>query len=116
MIQGREYLNQQTFLSLQKSSKTLFHKKKESFLLLKKNLENGCQHLIKKQKATLEQFSKNIELVSPLNILKRGFSITKIKGRSIHPEEKLPETGTELETILYQGTLTSTVVQKQKNQ
>jgi exodeoxyribonuclease VII large subunit len=61
----------------------------------------------------LKQYQHNIELFDPINVLKRGFSITRSRGKVIHNAEHLTQ-GTEIETTLSSGKLISTVKSMEK--
>ncbi|HSI68655.1 MAG TPA: exodeoxyribonuclease VII large subunit [Gillisia sp.] len=59
-------------------------------------------------KNNLNFTEEKIRMLSPRNILKRGYSITRQDGRIIRSTEELEE-GTVLHTELYQGVVTSRV-------
>lgn len=75
-------------------------------------LKTGKRLNLEKEKVT--QIKKTIALVNPKNVLKRGYSLTKINGKGISPEDKLPEEGITIETILFQGQIESIVINPQK--
>lgn len=81
---------------------------------LQNDLTRQSRRFLAEQKKAGEQLEKSIRLMDPENILKRGFSITKINGKTISPEAALPKEGKEIETILYQGQLKSTITYQQK--
>lgn len=56
----------------------------------------------------IEWLEKNIELIDPKNILKRGFSITLINGKAIKDAQQI-KNGDELTSIFYKGKITTTV-------
>ncbi|PID95659.1 MAG: exodeoxyribonuclease VII large subunit [Bacteroidetes bacterium] len=56
----------------------------------------------------LEQLSKQVELLNPKNVMKRGYSITTLNGKSITNQQQLTS-GNEIKTILYNGTIESIV-------
>jgi len=56
----------------------------------------------------LSLLEKRIELVDPRNILKRGYSITRLKGRAISSLRNI-KAGDLLETRLYKGSIISKV-------
>ncbi|HET8572765.1 MAG TPA: exodeoxyribonuclease VII large subunit [Edaphocola sp.] len=74
---------------------------------LMRNLAVLTKTLIKEEDKRLSQLEKNLALINPENVLKRGYSITRINGKCILPEDTLPKEGQVLETELYQGKLKS---------
>jgi len=65
-------------------------------------------YFIKHADSELTNMERSIQLMSPLNVLKRGFSITLFNGKSIKSNESI-RGGDLLKTILYSGSLTSRV-------
>jgi len=62
----------------------------------------------------LRYIEEKIKLLDPKNILKRGFSITFKNGKVLKTVESVEE-GDLIETILFEGKLTSYVKRKEKN-
>jgi exodeoxyribonuclease VII large subunit len=56
---------------------------------------------------------KNINILNPVNILKRGFSITYLNGKSIKEASQLVEWH-QINTVLYNGTIDSTITKIKK--
>ncbi|WP_026976860.1 exodeoxyribonuclease VII large subunit [Flavobacterium tegetincola] len=71
-------------------------------------LEVATQLKIEKERLYLANFTQTMLLLDPLNILKRGYSITRLNGKIISNVAGLEE-GARIETQLQQGTLISTV-------
>lgn len=61
----------------------------------------------------IENIDKNITILNPINILKRGFSITYFNGKSIKDTSQLSE-GEKINTVLYNGTIDSTITKIKK--
>jgi len=61
----------------------------------------------------IENIDKNITMLNPINILKRGFSITYFNGKSIKDATQLTE-GVKINTVLYNGTIDSTITKIKK--
>ena len=80
------------------------------------DLKKEMSTQFKESNLILANIEKNLNNLSPENVLKRGYSITKFKGKSVNSSVQLKE-GNILETILYRGKLTSTVktIEKPKN-
>ena len=69
-------------------------------------LERGLESIFTKQKDHLTLLETRAELVNPDNILKRGFSMTLLDGKSIRKVQDV-KSGDLLETRLYDGTIIS---------
>lgn len=62
----------------------------------------------KQEVLQLQNLEKNLKNLDPINILKRGFSITRINGKAVTDIAQV-ERGQEIETQVYQGKITSTI-------
>lgn len=62
----------------------------------------------KQEVIQLQNLEKNLKNLDPINILKRGFSITRINGKAVTDIAQV-ERGQEIETQVYQGKITSTI-------
>jgi len=105
--QNNSLLNQLP-ITLSREIKNLI---KENKLYLDQNSEHikkDAQQLLKYQKQRLDSLEKNVEILDPINVLKRGFSITKFNGKSIKNPNDL-EIGQNVKTILYEGELISKI-------
>lgn len=69
---------------------------------------------LSRKKEQLAHIEKRKQLVDPLNILKRGYSMTLVDGRAISSVEQLLP-GHILETRLHRGTVVSKVEHTRKN-
>lgn len=69
-------------------------------MMLRQRLSVESQHL--------DYIAKTIELSQPENILRRGFSITRLNGRSVKDASTL-KPGDVLETVVAEGTFSSVV-------
>lgn len=63
---------------------------------------------LKEKNNELSNLEKQMQLLHPLNVLKRGYSITFYKGKSVISTENL-KTGEEIETVLFSGKITSKI-------
>lgn len=61
----------------------------------------------------IENIDKNITILNPVNILKRGFSITYFNGKAIKDAAQLAE-GEKINTVLFNGTMDSTITKIKK--
>ncbi len=67
------------------------------------------RYILEKQSHTLETYQKKIELLDPMNTLKRGYSITLLDDVPL-TDASLAGSGSEIKTVLYKGTLDSKVI------
>ncbi len=81
---------------------------------MKQTLHRALRVQFKTSRDHLALLEKRTELNHPQNILKRGYSMTLVNGRAITSARNI-QTGTPLETRLYQGTLISKVEQIKAN-
>lgn len=65
--------------------------------------------MIKNKTVLMENMEKQIQIMDPINVLKRGYSMTKINGKSLSDIQGL-KTGQELETHLANGKIYSTII------
>jgi len=78
---------------------------------IQNRIKSGISYSFEKTSRELDMFEKNIKLVDPTNVLKRGFSITKHNGKVISKTTKV-KAGDEIETVLEGKTITSTINSK----
>ena len=63
---------------------------------------------LKNFELALENIEKNIQIMDPINVLKRGFSITYSNGKAVKEVSQLEE-GAVINTMLFSGTIDSTI-------
>ncbi|MCQ2285646.1 MAG: exodeoxyribonuclease VII large subunit [Bacteroidales bacterium] len=76
--------------------------------LERKKLIFLSKQLVEQQQEKLNVIAKQVELLHPDNVLKRGFSITYANGKAVVDASDLAETQ-EITTKLFNGTLTSVI-------
>ena len=76
---------------------------------LEARMSTALQHTLVVQKHRLELMEKVIEGASPMQILQRGYSITRCGGRVVRNAADLPE-GSMLTTTLADGEVKSTII------
>lgn len=75
---------------------------------MEQRLRSCAVQLVKDNTARLDALSRRVEAADPVNILRRGYSITLVNGRAVRSAACLKE-GDEVETRLEQGTFTAVV-------
>ena len=84
--------------------------------MLERQLEKlsyRSQNQIKRNIRKLNYYEKSVMHLNPLNVLKKGYSITRLNGKAITDTSKI-EAGNEIETVLYKGKIISKVEKKEK--
>ncbi len=75
---------------------------------MEQRLRSCAVQLMKDNTARLDALSRRVEAADPVNILRRGYSITLVNGRAVRSAACLKE-GDEVETRLEQGAFTAVV-------
>jgi exodeoxyribonuclease VII large subunit len=68
-------------------------------------------HTLKSASLEINNIEKNIQIMDPINVLKRGFSITYADGKSVKNIADVTE-GTTITTLLFAGTIESIITKK----
>jgi len=112
--QQKEQLNyfQNEFGHAAKRSLTMNHHQLSQLTNL---LKPSVQRIIEKNAKELNQVEKTVRILSPENVLKRGYSITLYKGKTVSAEN-LPTSNEEIETITAETTLKSKIVEVKRNE
>ncbi len=100
--------------SISWNSKTLLLKDKSELNGLQTHLIRFSRQNIKENQAQLQHLERMLGIVNPIHILKRGFSIVRIDGKSVHKLDQV-EIGAELEIQLEDGKIISKVINKESN-
>ncbi len=94
--------------SLLQQSIFRFRNERQKRLQLYQKLNSGTLVFLKSKNNDLENAKKNIHNMSPENVLKRGYSITLLNGKSVKNTEEV-KTGDILHTTLFEGNIKSIV-------
>jgi len=94
--------------SLQRSAYTHIGRNQLILSQHKSVLDLQTRYKIKDCRSELENAEKNIQNMSPVNVLRRGYSITLLSGKALKDCSSL-KTGDQIETKLFNGTITSIV-------
>ncbi len=109
VLEATKINQEEQLLHLQ--SKNRLREEKRFLDFWESNWATGLQRRIASEKQTLENMAQNIQLLSPEECLRRGYSITLHKGKAISNKTTLPE-GAILETRLQNGSIISKVVKE----
>jgi exodeoxyribonuclease VII large subunit len=93
------------------SPKLLFQQRKNDLVQIKNTIKNSTSVYLRREKLTLEHHQKSIKMMSPQNILRKGYAIVKVNQKIISNAKNI-EAGQEIEVILKDAKLKSTVKEK----
>jgi exodeoxyribonuclease VII large subunit len=112
LIQKSLTKNQTYLLNLQinvkHSAQMLLTSPNYQLNLIKEQVINQSTNFMNKQSNSLMELEKNINLLDPIHVLNRGFSITRINGKAITNSDELND-GDELQTQTAKGEIRSVV-------
>ena len=101
--------------SIKEKSQSIFHQsvfllrnEKESLDALSKEVKKEANVLVKSKRGELNNIETNLRIMSPENVLKRGYSITLLNGKVVRNHTDVKE-GDILNTQVYEGTINSVV-------
>nr|WP_255700755.1 exodeoxyribonuclease VII large subunit [Flavobacterium sp. F-30] len=100
-----------TVHQLTQGTSMLFQQKKNELGNIKNSIQNAAVDYLRHEKLTLEYHQKSIQLMSPQNILRKGYAIVKSGGKIISSADNI-EAGHEIEVILKDAKLKSIVKEK----
>ncbi|MCA5006689.1 exodeoxyribonuclease VII large subunit [Sphingobacterium bovistauri] len=98
--------------SLSWTSKNRLQQENHDINIQKQRLQLFSQHFLKEKYGELANISRLIKMADPAQLLKRGFSITRINGKVIQSISDI-QTGDIVETIFIDGKMQSQVTSKQ---
>lgn len=88
---------------------------RNDLLQLASYFKKDAQTFLKKEKVELANVEKNMQLLSPENIMMRGYSITRVNGKTVTSSEGI-HPGDEVNTILFKGELISKIIRTRKDE
>ena len=102
-------------IRLLKHNKTLISDNKEKLKLLASQLLAQSENFIKMQQNELSNYGNSLNLLSPLNTLSRGYTMTQDKQGNIITSVKRIKLNEVISTKFHDGKVTSKVVNKEDN-
>ena len=102
-------------IRLLKQNKTLIHDNKEKLKLSFSQLLTHSQNFIKLRQNELSNYGNSLNLLSPLNTLSRGYTMTQDNRGSIITSVKRIKLNEVISTKFHDGKVTSKVVNKEDN-
>lgn len=96
--------------NIQQTSKFVLSQPKFELLQSKEKLQSNIKNLFSEHNRMLNEIEKNVQLLDPIHVLKRGFSISMFNGKSIQGVDQVKD-GDVIETRILDGTIQS-IIQK----
>ena len=107
-IQQNRLLSQLT-QSISWNSKSVLTAQRNTLSTLTTHLQLFSRQALKERKADINSIQRLLQVADPKQLLKKGFSITRINGHAITTKVSL-KIGDEIETTLFDGTIQSTII------
>jgi len=81
-------------------------------IMLSKGLRYSAR-LLQNESRRLKNLEMSVRHLNPLNVLRRGYSITYYQGRALKSVTQIPDDA-EINTVLYEGEILSQITEKRK--
>ena len=118
LVQKRIRNAKERFLSLQfqvqHQSRSQLAKHQQAIENKETRLKPQVQFFLAKEVQKIQQVEEKVQFLDPIHVLKRGYSITRIKGKAIDGNA-LIEVDSEIETQTIQGTFSAKVTSISRN-
>jgi exodeoxyribonuclease VII large subunit len=98
----------QNIFQIRRGARLVFGSNHQTVDLTKVKLTASCSNFVRTEKKEIENIEKHIELMNPVNVLRRGYSITLINGKVLQKIDDVKK-GDSLKTMLSDGEITSVV-------
>jgi exodeoxyribonuclease VII large subunit len=115
MLQRQHEMQKSTKLFLSKSTNNAFAVEKAALLKQTEKLSKQSQFQLTNSALQLKNIAQLIHILSPENVLKRGFSITLQNGKSLKGTNTLLK-NEPITTILANGTILSNIISTTNNE
>jgi len=98
----------QNVQQVEKATNALLQAERERIIQYKEKCTEASLLLLKNKSITLNNVEKNVQNMSPQNVLKRGYSMTLLHGKALKDLDNV-KAGDIIETLLFEGKLHSIV-------
>jgi exodeoxyribonuclease VII large subunit len=106
---------EQILIKIENNCKNNIAKSTSDVKDLKDRISRHLPNLLESKNKDIENINKNIELLNPKNVLKRGYSITYLNRKAIKSYSEV-KTDTEVDTVLFEGSFKSKITKIIKDQ
>lgn len=108
-IQKKIQINEEKYYKLKNILANKYNNENLKLSLYHEKIKQKTKNYLEKNKQKLENYEQKTDLINPTNILKRGYTITKLNGKILKNKD-FPQKDDELETINFNNTIKSIVV------
>lgn len=115
LLQRQHEVQDSTKLALSKTATGSLNIQKQVIADKAEQLSKQSQNQLIQQTASLQNLTQLVNILNPQNILKRGFSITMVNGKSVKSINDIKK-GETITTLLADGTIESNIISTAKNE
>jgi exodeoxyribonuclease VII large subunit len=98
-----------------RSSRSVFGKHSSGLKNFHEKLHFRIKYYLQNENSKIHFIEQNIRLTDPSNVLKRGYSISKINGKVVKNAKALKK-GDIMETFFYKDKVVSEIIDKKENE
>lgn len=113
ILQGRNQ-NEQILLKIKNGKNNYLNKSLSKIKDLKNRFIRQCPIILQNKNKEIENINKDIDLLNPRNVLRRGYSITYVNGKSIKTYSEV-KANSEVNTVLFEGSFKSIITTIKKD-
>lgn len=106
-------LNDVSFI-LNKHAIVQIAEQRKNLKVYRNNFESTCSSVFQKQASDLAMMEKSLNQLDPVNVLQRGYSITRFNGKAVQSVAHLKK-GDVIQTALLQGSIESIIQNIEKD-
>lgn len=108
MLAGNHYHIQHLVKALQQQLHHTFNKRNEQYASITTSLKKATTSYCNSESKELNNFERSVHQMNPVNVLKRGYSITLLNGKAVNSYKQV-HINDILETVMIDGSISSRV-------
>jgi len=108
LLSGNNHLIRAQAQALSTHTKLLISKAESDVELRHEGMKKEAVEVVSRAKMKLENYQKSISILDPVNTLKRGYSITRLNGKTIRSSDEAKK-GDQISTSVFDGRIFSIV-------
>lgn len=114
-LQSNHQQINQTAVLIKKDTQVMLKEQRQELKQFKQQFRQLTTQLFREKLVELQSLGRQVELMSPSHVLRRGYSITRINGKAVRDVNEL-RPGDELSTDVFEGKINSVVTSLHKQQ
>lgn len=114
-LQSNHQQINQTAVLIKKDTQVMLKEQRQELKQFKQQFRQLTTQLFREKLVELQNLGRQVELMSPSHVLRRGYSITRINGKAVRDVNEL-KPGDELSTDVFEGKINSVVTSLHKQQ